>query len=305
MRFASRPRPTATDVAEVMSRVKQIPDSFRDFRVSAGTAANVFGVHEPLMRELLDNGLPHRNTGEDPLLDRRDLENIGLDLGLVCPQRTAMRWWSRCLEECLPGVNRDCSIVITLECPSPGHPGECDTRIGPPLLEYADHGYERLGDNAYQVNLSLTPAVDLFGKAYEPLIEEIRQAYFHILPDELGLDFGFFEATGLAECRLAALHFARVGRKQGIPVRSAAGLIALAPYPVGHHWLEFQMHGEWVAADPFLINAFHRWNIIDEQSWPLNRSPQGAFWRLSSDGRPLVLATHNGTEMTPKFSILP
>jgi hypothetical protein len=294
--------PPLADLTSVVERINRVPDAYRNFTVAADSAALVFGVKDHLMRALLDSGLPHRRTAGQIMLDRLDLENIGLDLRLVCPHRTAMRWWSRTLQECDRQTVPRRQVDVALNCPAPGHPGPCRFWLNPRLVELTDDACTRIGPDSYRITLQTKPSIERFGAPFEPLFAEVGNAWFHLLPAELTRDLGFFEETGLADCRLAMHHFARVGQEMGLPVRCAAGIFTVTPYPVTHCWLELRVDDAWVAADPFLINAFHRWGIIDPASWPLNRSPQAVLWPVANDDT-LVLATHNGEAMSPKFSV--
>ncbi|MGI5150983.1 transglutaminase domain-containing protein [Plantactinospora sp. CA-294935] len=294
---------TLTAAAHIVDCVRRVPDRYRSFTESVDRTIRTHGIPPALLEYLVECGLPHRGTGADRRFHKDDLENIGLYMRLPCPRRTAMRWWSRALNLVDVQVETTFAIEVVGDCPEPGHDGPCDIRLQPTLEESADEGtFEALRPGHYKLNLTRTPSRYYFGGPYLEMIEEVRALEFHILPDELSTDLGFVRDTGLADCRLATRHLVEIATRRGIPARRACGGFIAIPYPIYHEWVEFEVDGEWLGADPFLLISMERWGTVDAEQWPPNRSLQFVLWAFSRDFGHLI--THRGVPFFPAITVL-
>src|SRR5882757_9128555 len=92
------------DAAEVVERIRRVPDSARQFTQSRADARRLHRIDETLLVQLLDLGLPCRGRAAGLQLDGLDLANAGLALRLACPRWLAMRWWARSLAQTASGL---------------------------------------------------------------------------------------------------------------------------------------------------------------------------------------------------------
>lgn len=279
-------RPSAQSA---VARVLRVPTVYRKFSVLQSALADLYGISEGLLTELLDLGLPHRRGR----FDRLDLDNIGLALRLPCTRNKAMRWWSRSLTQ-----SRTKPVAGTLRiqarCPQPGHSGECGFALASELADRLVAAQEPGPFTAwFTVRASLTAATWTFRAPFSDLFRRVLPLEFHLLPWPLANDLRFLASTGLAECRLATAFLVREADEFGLPVRAARGIFVANPYPVEHSWIDcFVDDGRWLAADPFLLNAFLKWGIVDRQEWAIDSSLQSVLWRTGAPEGGLV--THRG-----------
>lgn len=272
--------------AQAVAKLLRVPGAHRRFTVARAAVRRGHGIGEELLDQLLDLGLPH----DGDTFDRLDLDNAGLSLGLECPRRTAMRWWSRALMGSGTGTGA-ASVSVTANCPSPGHAGDCEFSLaGEAAGALAAEDLAGPGRRRYTLTAACGRADCFFGEPFTALLDLVRPLEFHVLPHALSADLGFLAETGLADCELASAYLAREGTAMGLPVRVATGIFVAPPYPAEHCWIDCRVGGRWLAADPFLLTALARWGVIDGAQWPGNRSLEAVLWRT---GHPLGrLVTH-------------
>jgi len=248
---------------QAVEMVLLVPDEHREFDQSTDRTRRYHGIGEPLLTELIDLGLPYRGKGDGRVFDRLDLENIGLALGLSCPRRSAMRWWSR-------------SFVT-----APWARFEVDLPTGTGwTTHHRDVTAVRVTDAGQTASIRLNASEFLFGPPYADLLEYMRDAEFHLLPRSLSSDLGFFRETRLANCGLSALYLSETAHESGLHARAAHGFLVAAPFSIEHAWINLQVDGNWIAADPLLLQACAKWGVCDPVRWPLNRSPRGFLWQV-------------------------
>jgi hypothetical protein len=250
---------------QAVERVRLVPDAHRTYTESVERARRYHGIADSLLRQLLDLGLPHRGMAGDLRLDRLDLENIGLMLMLSCPRRSAMRWWSESFVTA-PWLTFEVELSADVTWIS-DNPQVTDVRPA---------------EVGHTATVRLPGAKVLFDSPYAELLEHLRTAEFHLIPQSLAGDIGFFRETGLANCSLGSLYLEKVAREMGLRVTVASGLILAAPFSIGHAWVSVLVDGEWLAADPLLLRSCATWGICDPAEWPLNRSPQAVLWKTSA-----------------------
>ncbi|MBR7831787.1 transglutaminase domain-containing protein [Actinospica durhamensis] len=283
-------------VAHAVEKTLRIPDSHRDFTVPAADAARVHRFDSGLMEQLLDLGLAHRGSGAERRFDQLDLENIGIDLRLPCPRWTAMRWWSNALPSRVEPSAMDWTLTLKVACPTRESAHECDLRYHPAAVSAGEPEFA-LPDSAGEFRIELTTrwTDHRFGEAFTGLFASILPFEFHLMPQVLGHDARFAADTGLADCRQASILLAETASRTGITARRVSGLFLARPFAIWHYWIEVLDGGRWIAADPFLLNAFIRWDVVDAGAWPVDRSPSGVLWRLPEPRGPF--ATHGGAAL--------
>ena len=275
--------------AAAVARVLRVPDRYRRFAVHESAVAELYGISVEFLVQLLDLGLPSRACR----FDRLDLDNIGLALRLPCSRNRAMRWWSRSLADSRSRPLAD-TLSVRARCPVPGHPGACDFALAAELADTLIARKEQ-ADGAvwFKIRVSLAASTWVFGPPFTELFQRVLPLEFHLLPSPLADDLGFLASTGLANCYLATAFLVSEATKLGLPVRSAEGIFVANPYPVEHSWIECRVDAErWMAADPFLLNAFRRWGIIEDPEWTIDQSLQSVLWRI--EARTGRLVTHSG-----------
>ncbi|WP_405059137.1 transglutaminase domain-containing protein [Kribbella sp. NBC_01505] len=282
---------SAGQVREVVDRIRRVPDSSRRFSESISTAARIHRVGPDLLTQLLDQGLPHRGSGPARMFDSLDLSNVGLALALRCPRWMAMRWWSKALTQLVPDHEVRNLMNISSSCPSPGHAGDCHFVVHPRLVAATQPAsFRELGPGLFGFEVRLASKHWFFGDPFTALIDRLLPLQFHLLAYPLNTDLGFLAETGLANCELAAAYLVSQGRELGLPVRISAGYFVARPYAAVHIWTEFRVGDRWLPADPLLLNALARWNVVDARVWPPNRAPQGLLWPVHD--RAIELMTH-------------
>jgi hypothetical protein len=278
---------------DVMSKVARVPDIYRDFAVTEAEAVRVQGIKSELLRYLLDLGLPHRGSAHERRFDRLDLDNIALELHLPCPRWVAMRGWSRVLPRQVIPRRVEWTLKLKAHCPMSTQKHACEVVYYPGAVTAREPKLVRAhGSGEYRIDLATRWVSHCFSEQFNVLIERILPLEFHFLPEPLTREEGFAAETGLADCYLATRLLVSAGIDCGLPVRPVSGIFLAKPFATRHRWVEFQDGGTWLAADPFLLNAFNRWGLSDPSEWPANRSPSGVLWPLREPSS--QLASHDG-----------
>lgn len=290
-------------MARAVETVRRVPDKHRDFRVDGATLRRVHRIDDTLLAQLLDHGLPHRDTGPERRFDALDAENLGLLLDLPSPRRLAMRGWRAALDTADRHPAQVCTMRLGPARAARQASGADPCTLNGRLVDAAVPGsVSRVAPDAYTLKARLTRARGAFAPAFAPLIEDVVRLRFHLIPRGLWGDLGFVAETKLADCGLAAQFAAARAAERGLAVRQAEGLFVLRPYAVRHWWLEFSVDGEWTAADPFMLTALARWGLVDPREWPPTRSPQAVLWRLGPDAFPLL--TRGGRAVGPAIAVV-
>ncbi|MEU7575500.1 hypothetical protein [Micromonospora sp. NPDC049240] len=288
----------------VMSRLREVPDAYRRFAAGAPEARRVFGIGADLLAQLIDLGLPHQRRGGELRLDAFDLENISTGLRLRSPQAMTMRQWKHALASRRRPGGADCLVTVEWRCPAPGHRDGCDFALSD-LFTPVSRIDEKHEPARGSVVLQAEPSDHAirFGAEFHPVLAAAARLTFYKLPPQLSNDLSFVRRTGLANCRLACQHLLDTAAAAGVNARPAAGLFLGALFPFRHIWIEVEVGGRWVAADPFFLETLRRWGVVDRPDWPADQSPRGILWRLlnaSSIDEPFV--THRGCEASVSVS---
>lgn len=277
-------------IAAFIDRTLLVPLSFRDFMVSRERAIREFGVPESALALAVDLGLPHSGA-IDLEFDRRDLRNLLLALATPSPQIDVVTSVAQGLirgeGEATP---LDRHVDLFLRC-TKDHDGECDFRVLPEVPGERI-AIERVNARRFTANASLLRGhrehLELTTEQRRAFDEVAHAQFFH-LPFALTDDIGFFNETGLADCRLALKALLTVARRDGAKIRPLAGLLVAPPAALTHSWLEVETDGEWREADPFYIRSLVGWGLLPADEWPDDRIPKGVHWSLGSAYTPLAL----------------
>jgi hypothetical protein len=300
-----------------VDKLRRVPDAFRRFEVDPVVAEQLHRVTPPMLRHLLDLGLPHSGTGDGLRLDQLDLENVGLALRLPSPRWTAMRGWQRGFHACPRTGRVTHRLTIRTTCPD-RRPHRCDLAVHPAAVAAGMPGTLRRNAGGFTLDLTATAVDHRFGHEFSELFGRVRPLEFHVLPRALGDDVRFAVDTGLADCISATKLLIHSGRELGLRIRSATGYLLMRPVITWHCWVELgpTRDGElpeahpgddptegWLAADPFMLQTFGGWRLADPTEWPVDRSPQGLLWRCGTRTFPLV--THRGEGVRAELTLGP
>ena len=269
-------------------------------------ARTVYGVDSKLADVLIDLGLPCLGGGDQVRFDPLDLENLGLDLRLPSASRAAMSLWSRSFKDPARLATARCTVQISWSCPEPGHTARGDHDgdfTVSSLIEGQSVGpfsHDRSGWKT-ELDVPLLNDDHVFRDGFSSLIEEAGKLHFHRLTPELAQDMDFLRRHRIADCRSANIYLAGVAAEAGFAVRQASGYFVGSPFLVPHIWLEIDVSGRWVAADPFFLQTLAHWGVVDADHWPPARSPRNVLWRVRSDHEPEPLIKHGAADVPVKF----
>nr|WP_180218763.1 transglutaminase domain-containing protein [Streptomyces albus] len=266
---------------EAVDRVLRVPDEHRTFTKDAAFAEETWAIGPALLEALMDHGLPHRGEGGRRRFERTDLHNISTYLRLPSPYFLALARKARAMEEAAragrPHVHE---LELRAGCAS-GHPGACSFAPVPGLVRHSEPGSLRgTGPGAFSVRARLPSDRLVFDEERSELLSLVADWELYVLPDGVIEDEGFSRATRLANCLIPTRLLLREAERRGIGARHGAGLLVAPPFTTPHHWVEFELDGGWVPADPVLLTAFARWGMTDPAAWPYNRSVAGIVWHL-------------------------
>lgn len=280
---------------EAVKRVRLVPDTYRDFTEPVERAVRYWGVGQTLLDELTDLGLPCRGSGADRRFDRLDMENLGIMLWLRCPRRAAMRWWSRTFSDAEEATY---DVDVSGTCSRPAEHGPACS-MPPASWLAANRNVTALRPTltGAKVTVRLPGGRVWFGAPYTDLFARLDDVQFHLLPPGLYTDLGFLAETRLANCSLAAHYLSVTGAELGLAVRVAWGILLATPFSIDHVWISVLVDGRWIAADPLLLRACARWDIVDPDRWPVHRSPQVAVWE--TEGPADGMLAHPDTDVVP------
>ncbi|WP_304450695.1 transglutaminase domain-containing protein [Nocardiopsis sp. YSL2] len=283
-----------TTLEAVVDRVRQVPDRYREFRVTPDRAEWLHRLDRELLNELTDAGLPCRGSSRNRLYDHRDLSNISLALRLPTARYLAMRGWAGSLKAPLP-EDRLHEVVITSRPPETAVE---DPRFSPSDLLRSLPSFSELGNGQFRLTLTPDHRESPVCDALLELTSPVADLYFHVLPDELREDLGFLRETGLADCKLAAKFVVDRAEASGMRARRAFGFFLAVPYSIDHAWAEIYVDGSWYGFDPHLLNALVELGLLSGGEWPMHRSIGPSTHRLSFVEDPLVRVAGAGVELS-------
>lgn len=280
-------------VPGLVRRVRQVPMRWRRFTVAARVARTRHRIGPELADLLVAEGLPYVGRGEDRLFDDYDLGNLAMHLGLLSVRRMTMRSWASALRRNSAQPHSELRVGVVPRCPVAPHPGACSFQLlreggrrevcvaGPENTEPVAHFDVRLPGQWPEL-----------GAGARELVDELADLDFFLLPESIRWDSDFMARTRMADCGGAADWLAREGRRRGLPVRFAFGLLVVKPYSAPHCWAEFQTDGIWVPQDPLLLAAMRAWAGLDPVEWHPHRSIGSVLHRLC--GHFTKMAGHDG-----------
>ncbi|MFE9422566.1 transglutaminase domain-containing protein [Kitasatospora sp. NPDC006697] len=286
-------------VADLVDRVRRVPDGHRSYTESAERAVGVYRIPRDLLDRCLDHGLPHSGTGPELRFDRNDVDNLVIGLGVASPRVNGLRRIGNAFAELAAAGPEELVLEVSARCPEPGHPGGCEFALTMAAGLPAGAA-ERVGEQQYRIALT-RPAVPVrrveLPEPWRAAVEGLADVRFHVLPDALSHDLGFLRESRLADCRLASRHLVAAVRAAGAAARPATGLILVKPFPLYHWWVEALIGGERVAVDPFFLRVLAELEIVDARDWPPDRAMSEVYWFTRSPGEQEAVASltaHNG-----------
>jgi hypothetical protein len=289
---------------QAVDRALVKPEWCRSYSVSPAEARTLYGVNSELVDTLIGMGFPYRGRGHRVTFDPLDLENLGLDLELPSASRTAMSLWARTFKNPARLATARCTVRISWSCPVPEHTGDCGCDFTmSPRIESRSAGLAAHDSSDWNVDLDVQLSNDdhVFQDGLAALVEEAEKLHFHRLSRELAQDMDFLREHRIADCRSASIHLADVAAEAGLVVRQASGYFVGAPFLVPHIWLDVDVNGQWIAADPFFLQTLARWGVVNPEDWPPTRSPRNVLWRIRSDHFEEPLMQHGAADLPVKL----
>ncbi|MGP3973927.1 hypothetical protein ACTWQF_07720 [Streptomyces sp. 8N114] len=267
---------------EAVDRILRVPDEHRTFAKDSAFAEQTWAIGPALLEALLDHGLPHRGDGDRRRFERTDLHNISTYLNLPSPYFKALTRKAQSMDEVArKGEQHIHELELRADCAEPGHTGECAFTTIPGLSRYSEPGSLReTTPGVFTVRAQLPSNSLVFDEDRSDLLSLVADWELYVLPDGVIEDEGFSRETRLANCLIPTRLLLREAERRGIRARHGAGLLVAPPFTTLHHWVEFELDGDWVPADPVLLTAFSRWGMTDPADWPYNRSVAGSVWHL-------------------------
>jgi hypothetical protein len=297
--------PAALDrVADLVGRLRRVPDEAREFELSAETAVDMHRLPVELIEMSVACGLPYRGDGADRRFDRCDLATISMHLGVGSAAHAMRIFLPRTLAttDRRPGRYR---LGYLPDCPEPGHAGGCGYTLRVPggvrECRVPASGREPL----LELTVSLVePRVELPGPVRE-LLAELAGYEFALLPDRVRRDPDLIARTGLADCTGLSGLLASELRRRGLACRRSYGLLLSPPFVSRHYWAELRLGERWVPLDPVLLGTMARWGVLDPGAWPPTRSLGAVLWRVADDVVPLSVHGRVPTRAPFRIQVLP
>lgn len=289
--------PTRLAIAQFAQRAKLIPDSLRNFDVTAEWADSFLGLNAVLIEQTIDDGLPFAWSDAGCQFDRADLLSLSLALRLNSARRSAMRFWVRGWQS-LASHDVLRTVQYTKDCPDLGHPGPCDWKVLDPEGVQPPVGG---GDPRLRHSVTATIArrfPDAPGEL-AGILAEYLDVDFYVIPEPLRRSGTFVRRSRIGECEAVTRAIVSDALERGIRARFSFGLICSIPFSTDHCWPEFELAGRWVPYDPFMLNMMKKWYIPGAKEIAHNASPGTMYLRLADDRRPLV--THRGKPCEPSL----
>ncbi|MDF2704500.1 MAG: hypothetical protein K0R62_152 [Nonomuraea muscovyensis] len=263
---------------DTLRALRLVPDGARGFDVPWDSAGRDYGLSPDVLRAMLAEGL-----GRPSGFDHFDLLNVALDLGARSLWTFGPASWAKGLRAPAGTVVR-AEVEFVPECAhEPGEGGPCDLRV---LLP---DGWAACPGGSAVARFELPASWPPPGPGAAELLEEFGRVRFVRLPMTVGLDPDFVGRTGIADCTGGSLRLVREGRRRGLPVRLAQGVILSPPFSVLHYWAEIETDGVWVPHDPLIVGAMLRWGLLDPTGWTALRSTGAILARISGEMGPVGL----------------
>ncbi|WP_188189642.1 hypothetical protein [Nonomuraea sp. SYSU D8015] len=261
---------------DTLRRLSLVPDEVRDFEVPWSSAERDYGLPRDVLRAMLAAGL-----GDGAGFDHFDLLNVSLDLGVRSLWTFGPAGWAKGLRA-PAGTVVHAEVEYVPECAhQPGH--DCDFQVLLPT------GWVPCAGGPAVARFELPTSWPPPRPAAAELLEEFGRTSFVRLPMRVGLDPGFVERTGIADCTGGSLFLVREGRRRGLSIRLAQGVILSPPFSVLHYWVEIESDGVWVPHDPLIVGAMLRWRLLDPIEWDVLRSTGAVLARISGEMGPVGL----------------
>jgi Transglutaminase-like superfamily len=270
-------------VLDLVERLREVPLGLRRFGVDAQTAARSHRIETALLDQLLEAGMPSVGRGDERRFDAYDLGNSALHLDLVSIQRRAIRSWAAAVRAAHSDDQAQLQVDVVAACPAPGHAGPCDYHLLQPGGSRRRIPVE--SPEPTQLTRLLLPAVraPMPNALPVPLLEllhELDRIDFFLLPEAIRWSHEFLWRTRMGDCGVSADWLVRAGRRRGLVTRFRFGLLLASPYATPHCWAEVLVGDHWLAFDPMLVRAMHRWGGLDPVEYPTHTALNGLLHPL-------------------------
>lgn len=296
---------TGERIGDWIARLREIPDTEREFAVGREQAEREFGFDAAAADELVAQGLPHaRGEDGEPLLWATDLQYLGLRLGCARVYRGVLNRWAGALS----AFSARSETPVQIRCSAYAPPGTTIELLAPDGERVqAEAGARGAAPLGFQTTMRGAPAPlpAAVAQALHELLVDLASYDFAWLRPPLEADLAFVRRTRLANCRSTAGLLVDAAPALGVEARLAHGLLLAPPYSTPHNWAEVRTDDGWAALDPLLLGLLTRFAELDASAWPPARSPAAILLRLTEPGTPLVTDAATGAPLEATFLTKP
>ena len=252
-------------VADLVERVRLVPDALREFTVGGDEAHALYGLDSATLTHLRDTGFPVSGCSGNARYDPYDLANAALHLGRRSIQQRALVSWRQTLEEAVgrPVARYQITWPTGTSRQLPLESAQTLAGEAPD----AKSGKEK-------VLLALATAAPAMPPDVAAVAGGLSDLQFFTLPLRLRSDAGFARHTRVAGCGMAARLLVADLLQVGIEARARTGLLLAVPLSTLHNWIETVVDGTWVPYDPHLLRVLVRHTALDPQRWHATLSPR-------------------------------
>lgn len=232
-----------------VERLRHLPDAAREFAVD-GTVARRYGLHNAILDELIDAGLPHRVRPRGPLFDEADLKFLGLRLGTA---KDYVRIFRTYADSVRWTENQEAvRVTVTVRWRWDMMPKEPVSFCGG---DVAESGMVTSPSGVRTFSLLLSTKRRPLPKDVVVALEPMRSFEHYLLSDAARGDETLAHKTGLVDCTTGAAIVTGILLRSGFQARTRSGLWLASPLSAVHTWAEVLVNDEWLPVDP-VFGAF-------------------------------------------------
>lgn len=262
-------------VSSLLERLANIPNNFRKFNIVKNKVQRSYGIRSPFseLEHLNSHGFfceKHGNLYYDPY----DLIDLAFYLKLPSLQNLMFRTWSSTLR--VSENTSDLSAHISF-VPMPEPPPDKKNKKYEFNLLIPGEGRITVfgfpGSEMKVIHKQLRTSWPGIPSELKPLVADINELDFFMLPEELRWHLEFIKKTKMADCGGASKSLAVAAKKAGFEVRHYIGLVPAKPYSSVRYFTEILIDDIWVPVDPHLLKILKFMKKLDPVIWPFDRSP--------------------------------
>ncbi len=277
----------------VIEKLNVVDDEHRVFETSVSDA-QLYGLSPELLDDLMDMGLSHEVRSDGPYLDRDDLYNVSLYLGLPSVHKMAMRSWAKAFRKAGQARRLTVSYGVQDTAAAPARCEVLSAHSGYVTVDVTDPGA------VFQETVELPPSSAALPEDLARRLDQITSGFqFYMLHDAIRWDMDFMDTQRIGECGGFSKLIVREVRALGHEARQVFGILASPPFGTGHYWAEVWIDDTWVKLDPLMTQLLVSQGLLDPAMFGPRFSPSGALITLAvvaeydSIGAPILVGPRN------------